>query len=145
MGALQGSAPAGSLRHQGKAHRLDLKAALLQCWGSASSRCCTLSIPCPELALLGWCKGGAETETCLALPFLSHLGRCSSPRQGAGLFSHVPPCPQSGTEWALGGRRVWICSLAGLWVLLVLPGAVAGTETQCLQCPCASRGRGGGR
>lgn len=66
------------------------------------------------------------------------------PRQGAGLSPHVMPCLQSGTEQDLGGKQVWIRSLAGLWVLLVLTGAVAGTETQCLLCPCARQCRAGG-
>lgn len=63
--------------HQGKTHRLDLKAALLHCWGSA---CCTLSMSCQELAVLEWFKEGAGAKACLALPFHPCLGRCSSPQ-----------------------------------------------------------------
>lgn len=109
-----------------------------------------LSVPCPELALLGRCKEGAGTKSRVALAPRPRLGRCSRPgdstRRGAGLSCHVMPYPRGGTERSSGDKRVWIRSRAGLWVLLVTTGTVEGTETQCPLRRAASRRRGlGGR
>lgn len=63
--------------------------------------------------------------SCLAM-------ECRDQMHWLDLKSCCPPCPVTRRLAGLDGKRLWICSQAGLWALLLLTGAVAGMETQFL-------------
>lgn len=101
--------------HRGKTHWLDLKSCPVPLAALSHPRrgdAFALSIPCPELAVLGWCKEGAGTKARLALTPHPRLGRCSSPRcQHPGEALGCPPMSCRTPEVAWSG--VWVSNGSG--------------------------------